>query len=130
MYHIVWWTRWRRKYIKDYVKTELLESFYKVVKRFPEIYIQIVNTDNDHVHIQIEIPPNVTVAKVVQELKKESSKHLKKKFKFINKMFLDWRIWSVWYFSSTNWLNDEVVRKYIEHQNNKENPSQLSFELE
>src|SRR3990167_7173240 len=72
-YHLVWGTRYRIKYIKDYVKKEFISSCYAVVKKYPTLYVHSVNTDKDHIHIQIEIPPNIPVAAVVQKLKIESS---------------------------------------------------------
>lgn len=122
-YHVVWGTKHRRKWLKDYVKQELITNLYDTVKKYPALSIQTINTDQDHVHIQIEIPPNIAVADAVQKLKSNSSHHLQKKFKFIREMYLDWDgIWSVGYFSSTIGLNEEKVKKYIEWQNKKEKP--------
>lgn len=123
LYHIVWGTKHRRKWLKDYVKEELITSLYQTCKKYPTLYLTAVNTDQDHVHIQIEIPPNIAVADTVQKLKANSSFAIQKKFKFIKDMYLEWDgIWSVGYFSSTNGLNDEQVRKYIEYQGRQEMP--------
>ncbi|PLX21060.1 hypothetical protein C0584_04735 [Candidatus Parcubacteria bacterium] len=122
-YHIVWGTKHRRKWLKDYIKEELISSLFNTVKKYSTLHIEIINTDQDHVHIQIEIPPNITVSEAVQKLKSNSSIHLKKKFKFIREMYLDWDgIWSVGYFSSTVGLNEEQVRRYIKWQGEKEKP--------
>jgi putative transposase len=121
-YHIVWGTRYRRKYIKDYVKSELLEVIYQTIKKYPTLYIHSCNTDQDHIHLQIEIPPNLTIAAVVQLLKGNSSIHLKKRFKFIREMYLDGSIWSVGYFVSTIGLNEASIRRYIEYQGKKDFP--------
>jgi putative transposase len=123
LYHIVWGTKHRRKWLKDYVKAELLSSLYQTCKKYPALYISAANTDEDHVHLQIEIPPNMAVADAVQRLKANSSLHIQKKFKFIREMYLEWDgIWSVGYFSSTNGLNEDQVKKYIEWQGRKEKP--------
>lgn len=115
-YHIVWGTRYRRKYIKEYVKNELRDRFYAIIKKYPTLYIFSFNTNDDHVHIQIEIPPNLSVAAVVQRLKAESSQHLQKKFRFIREMYLDGSIWSVGYFVSTIGLNEQMIERYIANQ--------------
>lgn len=128
-YHIVWGTKYRRKYLKEYVKQELLHSLYETVKAHPILYIHAVNTDEDHIHMQIEIPPSISVSKVVQKLKARSSIHLKKKFKFIKNMYIEGNIWSVGYFSSTIGINEEVIQKYIEHQGKKDHPEQVAFEF-
>jgi putative transposase len=123
LYHIVWGTKHRRKWLKEYVKVELKASLYQTCKKYPTLLITAVNTDQDHVHIQIEIPPNMAVADAVQRLKANSSVHIQKKFKFIREMYLEWDgIWSVGYFSSTNGLNETQVKKYIEWQGKKEKP--------
>ena len=122
-YHVVWGTKHRRKWLKDYVKQELISNLYDTVKKYPALLIHAVNTDQDHVHIQIEIPPNIPVSDAVQRLKASSSIHIQKKFKFIREMYLEWDgIWSVGYFSSTVGLNEEIIRRYIEHQGKKERP--------
>lgn len=127
-YHIVWGTKWRRKILQEYVKPELLASLYATVQKYPTLYIHSTNVDQDHVHIQIEIPPNIAVSDAVQKLKANSSQHLRKKFKFIRNIYLERDgIWSVGYFSSTIGLNEAQVRKYIEWQGKKEVPQTLSL---
>ena len=115
-YHLVWGTRYRRKWLKDYVKKEFASSCYAVVKKYPTLYIHSLNTDEDHIHLQIEIPPNLTIAAVVQALKIESSIRIKKRFKFVRNIYLDGSIWSVGYFVSSVGLNEERIKRYIEYQ--------------
>ena len=121
-YHIIWGTKYRRKYIKEYVKSELLENLFKTIKKYPTLYIHSINTDQDHIHIQIEIPPNVSVATIVKLLKATSSIQIKKKFKFIREMYPDGSIWSVGYFVSTIGLNETQIKKYIQYQGKKDFP--------
>lgn len=121
-YHIVWGTKYRRKFLKPYVKSELLRSFYDTVHKYPTLRIETMNLDDDHLHMQIEIPPSISVASAVQALKANASTHLKKRFEFIKKMYLDEGIWSVGYFSSTIGLNEHTIRKYIENQGQSDLP--------
>lgn len=120
VYHIIWATKYRRKYIKEYVKQELRKYLYKATKKYPTLFILSFNTNDDHVHLQIEIPPDTTIAAVVQRLKSESSQVLKKRFKFIREMYLDGGIWSVGYFVSTIGLNEEMIKRYIANQGKKD----------
>ena len=126
-YHIVWGAKYRRKFLKEYVKPELLAVFGRAMKKYPELQIIAINTDNDHIHIQIEIPPDIAVSAAVQQLKSISSAHLKKKFKFIKTMYLDGGIWSVGYFSSTIGLNEEQIKKYITWQGQKDLPQKTTL---
>jgi len=124
-YHIVWGTKYRRKYIKDYVKEELLASFADTCSKYPTLQIINVNTDNDHIHMQIEIPPDIPVCEAVQKLKQNSSIRLRRKFKFIKNMYLENGIWGVGYFSSTIGLNEEQIKKYIEKQSQDDYPTTI-----
>src|SRR5882757_236702 len=101
-FHIVWGTRYRRKILKPYVLIELKKSFYATLRKYPTLWIEAMNTDEDHVHLQIEIPPNIAVSDAVGRLKAYSSRHLRQRFKFIRDIYLEKDgIWSVGYFSST-----------------------------
>ena len=128
-YHIVWGTKYRRPYLKNYVAAELEKSFKETIKRYPTLQLETMNTDEDHVHIQVEIPPNVTVCRVVQVLKQDSSRYLRQKYAFIRRIYVEKSIWSVGYFSSTVGINEEVIRRYIEYQGEQEQPETLA-ELE
>ena len=119
-YHIVWGTRYRYKWLKDYTKQELRKYLYEATKKYPTLFIHSFNTNEDHVHLQIEIPPNLSVSTVVQRLKGESSQRLQKKFKFIREMYLDGSIWSVGYFVSTVGLNEEMIKRYIANQSKQD----------
>jgi putative transposase len=127
-YHIVWGTKYRRKWLKEYVKKEFERSLKETVKKYPALHIEAMNTDNDHVHLQIEIPPNITIADAVRVLKTASSQRLRKKFKFIREMYLEKDgIWSVGYFVSSIGLNEGQISKYIEWQSKKEKPQTIRF---
>ena len=122
-YHIVWGTKYRYRWLKDYVKPELRKSFAETVKKYPELHLFETNTDQDHVHIQIEIAPNMTISDAVSVLKSHSSRIIRKKFKFIREMYAGKDgIWSVGYFVSSIGLNEQTIRKYIEYQGKKEKP--------
>ena len=120
-YHIVWGTKYRRKWLKPYVTTAFKKSLYETCKKYPTLFIQAVNTDEDHAHVQIEIPPSIAIADAVRKLKGISSNALRKQFKFIREMYLEKDgIWSVGYFVSSIGLNEDQVKRYIEWQGKKE----------
>ncbi len=126
MFHIVWGTRYRRQFLKEYVKPEFKRLLNVIEKKYPTIHIEGMNTDSDHVHLQVEIPPNLSVAVVVKRIKWYTSKLLKKRFKFIREMYLDGNIWSVGYFSSTIGLNEKTIKDYIAGQGKEDLPKQVA----
>jgi len=78
MYHIVWGTKYRRKVLKEYTKKDLIQSVKKVQRKYPTWYVHELNIDEDHIHVVIEIPPKDSISKVVQEIKVQSSKDLRR----------------------------------------------------
>jgi len=126
MYHIVWGTKYRRKWLKPYVRHELERCFKETTEKYPTLHIEAMNTDEDHIHLQIEIPPDIAIADAVRALKSHSSLELRKRFKFIRQMYLEKDgIWSVGYFVSSVGADEERVRRYIERQGEQEKPQTL-----
>ena len=127
-YHIVWVTRYRRKIlnegVKEYLETKLQESR----KYYPDWEYIAIGIAVDHVHIHMVIPPKYAVSKVVETLKKNTSRHLSLKFRFLSQVYWDREgIWSKGFFASTVGINEAVVKKYVEMQE-KEDTGQTEFE--
>jgi putative transposase len=122
-YHLVWGTKYRRKFLKPYVKLELIKLLEQITKKYPTIEIENINTDDDHVHMQVVIAPSVAISDAVRKMKGVTSKELRNKFKFIRKMYIGKEgIWSVGYFVSSVGINEEQVKRYIERQDKKDKP--------
>jgi putative transposase len=122
-YHIVWGTKYRRKWLKDYVAKELELSLKTTAKKYPGLHMITLGTDQDHMHMQVEIPPTISICDAVRYFKMNSSIHLRKKFKFIRDIYLGKDgIWSVGYFVSSIGLDEERIRKYVEWQGKREMP--------
>lgn len=83
----------------------------------------------DHVHLYMVIPPKYAVSKVVETIKKNTSRHLRKRFEFLDKLYWDGKgIWSVGYFVSTVGINEEIIRRYVEMQGKEDTgQAQLDF---
>jgi len=128
-YHIVFGTKRRRKYLKSYVKPEFERVMIKFQKKYPNVHLVESNLNNDHVHLLLEIPPNLSVAIVVMKIKWLTSVAFKKKFKFIRDMYLDGNIWGVGYFSSTIGLNENTIKKYIKYQGNLDQTKEVASEF-
>jgi len=128
-YHLVWGTKYRRKIIKPYVKEVFLEGLFGVLEKYPKLHMVAVNTDIDHVHLQLEIAPDISVASAVRLIKGSTSLLLKKRFPFIKKIYLDEGVWSVGYFSSTIGLNEQQIRRYIAYQGRQDFPRTLKLEF-
>ena len=129
-YHIVWVTRFRKailgpKGIKSYLTIKLKE----VNKHYPDWEYKEVGIRKDHVHIHIVIPPKYAVSYAVETIKKNTSRHLRGKFQFLQKVYWDGKgIWGAGYFVSTVGINEEIIKRYVEMQA-REDTGQAELEL-
>jgi len=74
-------------------------------------------------------PPKYAVSKVLETIKKNTSRSLSRKFAFLKKVYWDRKgIWGKGYFVSTVGINEEVIRRYVESQE-KEETGQVKFEF-
>lgn len=130
-YHIVWGTKYRRKILKPYVKKVLLESINQTLSLHPDWYLHTVNTDQDHVHLLMEIPPSETISDVVRMLKVESNFHLRKHFPFIRRIYTRrGSVWSTGYFVSSVGMNEKKIESYITKQGHLDSGTDVSAEFE
>jgi putative transposase len=114
-------TKYRKRILRWGLYTTLQYELKKFMRRHLEIKIEEVNHDNNHIHILISIPPKLSISEVIRLLKCNTSREIRKKFKFLDKIYFDSDgIWSEGYFISTVGIDEAAVRKYIEEQRKEE----------
>jgi len=110
-------TKYRRKIFQPGIKEYLVELLKRVPRYYPEIKLLKINGEVDHLHLLISIPPKMSVASVVNIVKSNTAREMRKKFSFLDKVY--WGnpgIWSTGYFVSTIGVNEEIIKKYIQRQ--------------
>ena len=74
--HLVFSTKHREPLIRDDVR-DALHRYMAVVLQNIDCPADLINSVEDHVHILFELSRTVTIAKVVEDVKKSSSKWIK-----------------------------------------------------
>lgn len=122
-------TKYRRKVLLGGMGAYAAGAMKRVCNHYPEIKLLEVNTDEDHIHLLVSIPPKMSVSKAVNLLKTNSARAMRNKFPFVNTIY-DKHIgfWSDGYFVSTVGLDEDKIRSYIEHQG-EEDSAGTSIEL-
>ncbi len=116
-YHIVISTKYRRKILKAGVGDYLHKIVFDISRLHPDIEIVEANTDIDHMHLLLSIPPKYSVSDVVKHIKANTGRKMREKFPHLDKVYWGMRgIWSVGYFVSTVGVHESTIRKYIEQQ--------------
>ena len=70
----------------------------------------------DHVHMLIAIPPKYAVSQVVGFIKGKSAIHLARVYGEHRRNFVGQSFWARGYFVSTVGRDEEVIRRYIQNQ--------------
>ena len=117
-YHLVITTKYTSKILKDgfaeYLKSMIIETGNQI----PEVEIIEVNTDSDHVHILLSIPPKISISDVVKIVKAKTSLSMRNKFPLLDNAKSGF--WSRGYSISTVGVSESTTGKYIRMQG-KEN---------
>ena len=129
-YHLVFVTKYRRNIFFNNIPFYLMAVFRNIEKQYPDLEILEMNTDKDHIHLLIIIPPKYSVAGVVRVLKSNSARAMRHKFSFLRQMYDHNHIslWSDGYFVSTVGIDQKMIQRYIQQQG-KEDKGGAQIEL-
>lgn len=109
--HIVFHTKNNEKLINDGVSDELYSYIGGILKNYRSIPFQIGGTP-DHVHVLCTLPKTMTLADLVEEIKRSSSKWIKSKGPEYYNFY-----WQDGYGAfSVGWSQIEEVKEYIRNQ--------------
>ncbi|MCF6348333.1 MAG: IS200/IS605 family transposase [Flavobacteriaceae bacterium] len=119
-YHIVWAPKYRLRILKGEIK-RLLERDIRLLCEWKQCEVQELNVQEDHVHLLISVPPKVSISKLMGVLKGKLAIKLFKSYpKLKQKPYWGNHFWARGYFVSTVGLDEEMIRKYVKHQEKEE----------
>jgi len=128
-YHVVWVCKYRRRILKSGVKEYLGKVLYGLLRSMPGVEIEMIGFDYDRLHMVMIIPPKYAISDVMGRLKSQSSSRMRKKFKWLEKVY--WKeniMWSPGYFVSSVGLDEQMIKNYVEYQG-RQDEGQLRKEL-
>ena len=121
--HIIFSTKMRQKWIQPEVIKDL-HSYMAGIMQSYDSYTHEIGGIDDHVHLLISLPRTLALCKLIEEVKKGSSKWVKTKGKFYEDF-----AWQKGYGAfSIGQSNYDALRKYI--QNQQEHHREISFQDE
>ena len=124
----MWIPKYRREVLRLGVRTYVERGIEEVSNYHPEVEIIKYNIQKDHVHLIVEIPPKYSVAMIIGKIKQNSSRKIRERFEWLNKVYKPGVFWSPGYFSSTVGLNEGQIGKYVQFQE-KVDKNQAQLEL-
>ena len=115
-YHIVWITKYRKKILKGEL-AKRVRALIREVCKANEVEIIRGDVSEDHVHLFVSVPPHISVSKLMQYIKGQSSRRIMSEFKTVSKMYWGRHFWARGYFVvSSGRITDEMIMEYIEKQ--------------
>ena len=131
-YHTVWCPKYRFRILEGEVAKHI-EASLRSICEWKGIEILEINIQKDHVHMIMDIPPKISVSEAMGILKGKTAIKLFKSFSNMKrKPYWGNHFWSRGYCVSTIGLDEEKIRKYVKHQEEKEKEEeeqQMKFDL-
>jgi putative transposase len=116
MYHIVWIPKYRKRILRGEIASRI-EELLRECAMMNRWEIHELNIQVDHVHMLVQLRPNVSVSKAVQLFKGGSSKVIREEYPKLEEFLWGDSFWADGYFSETvGKVNLDVVREYIRNQ--------------
>ncbi len=128
-YHVVWVCKYRRRVLNPGVCSYLQQVLAKLQRSTPGVVIETIGFDQDHLHMLMIIPAKYSISSVMGKFKSQSSSMLRKRFAWLNKVY--WKeniLWSTGYFVSSVGVDENTIKRYVEHQGQQDS-GQLLLEL-
>ena len=115
-YHVVWCTKYRRKLLDQAIADHLRQIAFQVAGD-TGFEINEMEIMDDRVHLLLDVPPKIGIAKAVRMLKGRSSRILREEFPSLRSRVPT--LWTRSYFCTTvGGAPLAVVKRYIENQKN------------
>ena len=127
-YHIVWTPKYRFRILKDKLGKELYRTIY-ILCGIKDCEVLELNVQPDHAHLVVIIPPKISISTLMGHLKGRSAIRLYNRFPHIRKKLWGNHFWSRGYFVDTVRVNEEIIRRYVGHQEKTEQTHEQQIEL-
>ena len=120
-YHIVFVTKYRRPVITEEIGDFMKDHAAYLCGRF-EGELLSSETDTDHMHLLVSMPPEIAPSRLIGTLKTQLSKEVRREYaEHVQKHLWGDAFWSSSYFiASTGTTVMEKVKEYIESQRTDE----------
>lgn len=116
MYHLVWIPKYRKRVLTGKIATRVKELLQECAD-MNRWKIEEINIQPDHVHVMIQMRPEVSVSRMVQLLKGTSSRVIREEFPELKEFLWGKSFWADGYFAeTTGQVQESRIREYIQNQ--------------
>ena len=115
-YHLVWIPKYRKRVLRGKISKRIGALFYECAE-VHNWYIEELSVRLDHIHMLVQVTPDISVAKIVQYFKGGSSRVIRKEFPELEEFLWGDSFWADGYFAETVGVaQEDMIKRYIREQ--------------
>jgi putative transposase len=115
-YHFVWGTKYRYHILTGDVALRARELIRQACEA-RNITILKGHVSQDHIHLHVSAPPDLSPSKIAQYVKGRSSRLIQQEFPLLRKRYWGRHLWARGYFCATvGRVMENMISAYIEQQ--------------
>lgn len=112
-YHLVWIPKYRRAILTSDVEKATRELITECCERH-NLTLLALDTDQDHVHVVVSVPPRYSPAEIANLLKGYSARYLRERFPHLKRVCGKDQVWTqAYYVGTAGSVSAEVIRRYV-----------------
>ena len=119
-YHIIWAPKYRYRVLSGNVG-ESMATGIQAICGYAGGEVDELNVQKDHVHLVVMVPPRISISDLMGRVKGQTSMKIFNQFgQLKRKPYWGNHFWSKGYCVDTVGLDEEMIRKYVRNQEEKE----------
>jgi putative transposase len=119
-YHIVWAPKYRHRVIDGPIREATYKGVHAICGYTGSEVVEM-NVQKDHIHLVVMVPPKISISDLMGRLKGQTAIKIFKQFPELRqKPYWGNQLWSKSYCVDTVGLDEEMIRKYVKYQEEKD----------
>ena len=115
-YHVVICPKYRHRIFKGEIGEYARQEIYVLCKQKELLEVLELSIQEDHIHLVMSMPPKYAFSEIMGYVKGKLSLRLFQRYERVGKRYWGRHLWSRGYCVSTVGLNEDLIRRYVKHQ--------------
>ncbi|OHE59808.1 MAG: transposase [Thermodesulfovibrio sp. RBG_19FT_COMBO_42_12] len=115
-YHVVICPKYRHRIFNGEIGEYARQEIYVLCKQKELLEVLELSIQEDHIHLVMSMPPKYAFSEIMGYVKGKLSLRLFQRYERVGKRYWGRHLWSRGYCVSTVGLTEELIRRYVKHQ--------------
>ncbi len=115
-YHVVICPKYRHRIFKGEIGESARQEIYVLCKQKELLEVLELSIQEHHIHLVMSMPPKYAFSEIMGYVKGKLSLRLFQRYERVGKRYWGRHLWSRGYCVSTVGLTEELIRRYVRHQ--------------